>query len=67
MDKFIRKSNLVYAGIGELKNNYVLIFYNDGTEVARVPYNDIAYPDSAVKIMNGEIIKPHIVDMWKPY
>lgn len=65
IDKFIRKSNRIYAGVFDLNNNYILIFYNNDIEVARVPYNDIAYPDSAVKIMNGEIIKPHIVEMWK--
>ena len=65
IDRFIRKSNAVYAGIMDLNNNYILIFYNDGVEVTRIPYNDIAYPDSAVKIMNEEIIKPHIAEMWK--
>ncbi len=65
IDKFIRKSNTVYAGIQNLKNNYILVFFNNGVEVARIPYNDIAYQDSAVKIMNGEIIKPHIVDLWR--
>lgn len=64
IDKFIRKSNAVYSKISELKDNYILIFYNNDVEVARVPYNDIAYPDSAVKIMNGEIIKPHL-EVWK--
>lgn len=65
MDKFIRKSNAIYEGISELKNNYIFVFYNNDIEVARIPYNDIAYPDSAVKIMNEEIIKPHIVEKWK--
>lgn len=65
IDKFIRKSHIIYEGILELKNNYILIFYNENNEVARIPYNDIAYPDSAVKIMNEEIIKPYNVDMWR--
>lgn len=65
IEKFIRKSNIIYEGILELKNNYALIFYKDENEIARIPYNDIAYPDSAVKIMNEEIIKPHIVQGWK--
>lgn len=63
MDKFIRKSNAIYARISEMNNNYILIFYNNDMEVARIPYNDIAYPDSAVKIMNQEIIRPHITDV----
>ena len=65
IDKFIRKSNVVYDGINYLKNSYTLVFYYQNSEVARIPYNDIAYPDAAVKIMNGEIIRPHIVEMWK--
>lgn len=65
IDKFIRKSNVIYEGIFELKNNYILIFYKKDIEVARIPYNDIAYPDSAIKIMNEEIIKPHIVEKWR--
>lgn len=64
LDKFIRKSHTIYGDIGKLKNNYKLIFMNLGEVVAEIPYNDIAYPDSAVKIMNGEIIKPHIVELW---
>ena len=65
IDKFIRKSNSIYKGIFKLKNNYILVFYNNDIELARIPYNDIAYPDSAVKIMNEEIIKPHITEIWK--
>lgn len=65
IDKFIRKSNIVYKGISELKNNYILVFYDKDSVVARVPYNDIAYPDAAVKIMNEQIIKPHQVEQWK--
>ncbi len=64
IDKFIRKSNTIYEGISELKNNYILVFYDKDIEVAKIPYNDIAYPDSAVKIMNEEIIKPY-VEKWQ--
>ena len=56
----------MYDGISKLPNNYTLVFYNQNLEVAKILYNDIAYPDAAVKIMNGEIIKPHMVEMWKP-
>lgn len=65
VDKFIRKSNRIYRYIDRLKNNYILYFYKDNCEIAHVYYNDIAYPYSAVKIMNGEIIKPHIFSNWK--
>ncbi|MBQ8982204.1 MAG: hypothetical protein IJ079_01345 [Lachnospiraceae bacterium] len=63
IDKFIRKSNLVYKYMEKLDNNYVLIFVDKGVETARVIYNDIAYPDSAVQIMNA-IIKPNQIDDW---
>ena len=65
IDRFIKKSDSVYSGISALKNNYIIVFYDNGVEVARIPYNDIAYPEAAVRIMNGEIIKPHIVELWK--
>lgn len=65
IDRFIQKSTKVYEGIDDLKNNYTLVFYHHDSVVARIPYNDIAYPDAAVKIMNGEIIKPHRVEIWK--
>lgn len=65
IDKFVRKSNRIYTYIDKLENNYILYFYKDNCEIAHTFYNDIAYPDSAVKIMNGEIIKPHIVSNWK--
>lgn len=65
IDRFIRKSNLVYEGISALKDNYILIFYKNDKEITKVPYNDIAYPYAAVKIMNEEIIKPHVLELWK--
>lgn len=64
-ERFIRKSNYVYAKISELDNNYILIFFDNNIEVAKIPYNDIAYPESAVEIMNSEIIRPHVVELWK--
>ncbi len=65
IDKFIRKSINVYDGIDKLPNNYTLVFLKQNVEIARILYNDIAYPASAVKIMNGEIIRPHMVELWK--
>lgn len=51
-DRFIRKSTKIYKNINELEDNMVLIFIKGNTEVGRFLYNDIAYPDSAVKIMD---------------
>ena len=51
-DRFIRKSTKIYKNINELEDNMVLIFIKDNTEVGRFLYNDTAYPDSAVKIMD---------------
>ena len=65
IDRFIRKSTVVYNGISELSDNYILIFLEQSNEIARIQYNDIAYPEAAVKIMNGQILKPHIVGIWK--
>lgn len=64
IDKFIRESNMIYSGIKNLKDNYIIIFYYNDEEVARILYNDIAYPDLAVEIMNEEIIKPYLFELW---
>lgn len=63
IDRFIRKSRMIYAGIAELKNNCTLIFFNNNVEEARILYNDIAYPKSAVKIMNEQILAGWIKDI----
>lgn len=56
IDRFIRKSTKVYKCINELDHNWVLVFMKDNEEAGRYLYNDIAYPESAVRIMN-ELIK----------
>ena len=52
IDRFIRKSSKVYKHIDELNNNFVLVFMKNNVEVGRYLYNDIAYPESAVRIMD---------------
>ncbi|WP_026512839.1 DUF6896 domain-containing protein [Butyrivibrio sp. LB2008] len=64
IDKFLRKSTNVYSDIESLGNLYFLSFFLDGTEVGSFVYRDIAFPETAAKIMNDEIIKPHKVDFW---
>ena len=61
IDKFFRKSKFIYKDIDKLENNYILIFMDKGDEVSRMFYNDVAYPDAAVELMNTQILKPHIV------
>ena len=65
LDRFIRKSASVYADIHNLSNNYELIFYKQNNEIIRIPYNDLAFPPNAVKIMNDEILKPSETDLWR--
>lgn len=57
IDQFIRKSTRVYRYINEDKDKYMLKFYLNGKEIYTIPYNDISYPENAVKIMSDEIIK----------
>ncbi len=56
IDRFLRKSNRVYKHIESLPGNINLAFYNKGVKIADIPYNDIAYPDSAVDIMSHQIL-----------
>lgn len=57
MDRFIRKSIWVHNQIYENRDNYILKFLSEGKEIFVIPYNDISYPENAVKIMNDVIIK----------
>ena len=52
IDRFIRKSTKVYKNINELEDNLVLVFMRNNTEIGRFLYNDTAYPDTAVKVMD---------------
>lgn len=52
IDRFIRKSTKVYKNIKELEDNIVLVFIKNNTEIGRFLYNDTAYPDSAVRVMD---------------
>ena len=57
IDRFIRKSTQVHNQINKNKNSYMLKFILDGKEIFTIPYNDISYPENAVKIMSDDIIK----------
>ncbi len=57
IDKFIRKSRKIYNQIEKNEDKYLLRFFLKGKEVCVLPYDDIGYPDSAVKIMNDDILQ----------
>lgn len=56
IDRFIRKSNLVYNQIYKSENVYILRFLLNSKEIYTVPYDDICYPENAIKIMTDDII-----------
>ena len=57
IDRFIRKSNRIYNQIDKNKNYYLLKFFLNGKVVYTIPYDDIGYPENAVKIMSDNILK----------
>ena len=57
IDRFIRKSTRIHNQISKNEDKYILKFLLCGEEIYTIPYNDISYPESAVKIMSDEIIK----------
>lgn len=57
IDRFIRKSVRVDKQINNNEDNYTLKFLLDGKELFIIPYDDVSYPENAVKIMSDEIIK----------
>lgn len=56
IDKFLRKSNRVYNKVHDSENKYILRFLLDNKEVYSIPYDDICYPENAIKIMTDDII-----------
>ena len=62
IDRFIRKSIWVHNQIYKNRDNYILKFFAEGNEIFAIPYNDISYPENAIKIMSDEIIKNLLKD-----
>lgn len=56
-DRFIRKSEKIYKYIDRLDDNFTLEFYCQDKLIASVLYNDIAYPDSAYKLMREQMYR----------
>lgn len=57
IDRFIKKSTRVYNQVDKSEDNYVLRFLLNDKEVYTISYNDISYPENAVKIMSDDILK----------
>ena len=55
-DRFIRKSNWICNQIWGNKNTYVLRFFLENRELYSAPYDDINYPEHAIKIMTDTIL-----------
>lgn len=56
-DRFIRKSTRVHKQINSKEAQYRLKFLLRGMEVCTISYDDVCYPENAVKIMSDGIIK----------
>lgn len=57
IDRFIRKSTRVHNQIYKNEDKYLLIFLLEGEKIYTIPYNDISYPENAIKIMSDVIIR----------
>ena len=56
IDRFLRKSNRVCNNIYNSEDMYLLRFFLDGKEIYLIPYDDICYPENAIRIMTDDII-----------
>jgi len=57
VDRFLRKSNRIYNEVYNSENKHLLSFILDGKEVYSIPYDDICYPENAIKIMTDDILR----------
>lgn len=57
IDRFIRKSRRVYNQIYTTEDKYILRFFLEEQEISAIPYSDICYPETAVKIMSDDILR----------
>lgn len=57
IDRFIKKSRRVSNQIDKSEDKYMLRFLQKEKEIYSIPYDDIGYPESAVKIMSDEILQ----------
>lgn len=57
VDKFLRKSKRIYKNNEKNLDTYILKFLLNGKEVYSISYDDIGYPEKAVKIMEDLLKK----------
>jgi hypothetical protein len=57
IDRFLRKCTKISMNINKNENKYILKFIFNEEEVYSVPYDDIGYPENAIKIMSDEVLK----------
>lgn len=51
VDRFLRKSRRVSQHIGKSPDKYILKFILDDKEIYSIHYDDVEYPENAIKIM----------------
>lgn len=56
IDRFIQKSNRIYNQVYKSEDIYFLRFLLDEKEIYSIPYDDMCYPENAIKIMSDDII-----------
>ena len=57
IDRFMRKSHRISKQVYRSENLYMLRFYLDGREIYSIPYDDVCYPEPAVRIMSDDILR----------
>ena len=57
VERFLRKSVWVWNQVQNNKNKYILKFFLLGKEIYHIAYDDIGYPESAIRIMSDDILK----------
>ena len=53
VDRFLRKSTKIYIGNDKNLNPYMLRFILDGKEIFSIHYDDIGYPENAIRVMDN--------------
>lgn len=56
IDRFLRKSNIIHKEIYNSDNVYTLRFFLENKEIYKIPYDDICYPENAIRIMSDDIL-----------
>ena len=57
IDRFLRKSNRIYNEVYISENKHMLSFFLEGKGIYSIPYDDICYPENAIRIMTDDILR----------